>query len=95
MKQLVCQDSKLSDNGFFAVIWNSMRGLKHGVWKKKISAFFYCSIYFIFFSCSADDVQSIVSGKLALRYAGPNVDAMKSIAKASKNRSLSEFQQVS
>ena len=54
------------------------------------------SVYFIlFFPYSADDVQSIVSGKLALRYAGPNVDAMKSIAKASKNRSLSEFQQVS
>lgn len=41
---------------------------------------------------SADDVQSIVSGKLALRHAGPSVDALKSIANASKNRSLSEFQ---
>ncbi|XP_072179050.1 26S proteasome non-ATPase regulatory subunit 11B-like [Diadema setosum] len=41
---------------------------------------------------SADDVQSIVSGKLALRHAGPSVEALKSIANASKNRSLSEFQ---
>nr|XP_054766820.1 26S proteasome non-ATPase regulatory subunit 11-like [Lytechinus pictus] len=40
----------------------------------------------------ADDVQSIVSGKLALRHAGPSVEALKSIANASKNRSLSEFQ---
>lgn len=39
-----------------------------------------------------DDVQSIISGKLALRYAGPNIEAMKSIATASHNRSLSEFQ---
>ena len=44
---------------------------------------------------SADDVQSIVSGKLALRHAGPSVEALKSIANASKNRSLSEFQDVS
>ncbi len=43
---------------------------------------------------SADDVQSIVSGKLALRYAGPDVEALKCIASASKNRSLSEFQQT-
>uniref|UniRef100_UPI00358FE948 26S proteasome non-ATPase regulatory subunit 11 n=1 Tax=Myxine glutinosa TaxID=7769 RepID=UPI00358FE948 len=38
-----------------------------------------------------EDVQSIVSGKLALRYAGRETDAMKSIAQASKNRSLSDF----
>ena len=43
---------------------------------------------------SADDVQSIVSGKLALRYSGPDVDAMKSIAQASQKRSLADFQQV-
>ena len=36
-----------------------------------------------------------MSGKLALKYAGADVDSMKSIAKASKNRSLMEFQQVS
>ena len=39
-----------------------------------------------------DDVQAIISGKLALRYAGPHIEAMKSIANASHNRSLSEFQ---
>ncbi|XP_033113055.1 26S proteasome non-ATPase regulatory subunit 11-like [Anneissia japonica] len=43
---------------------------------------------------SPEDVQSIVSGKLALRYAGSNVEAMKSIATASQNRSLSEFQKA-
>eukprot|EP00794_Sanderia_malayensis_P003666 gene3666-4183_t len=39
-----------------------------------------------------EDVQSIVSGKLALRYAGKQIDAMKSIATASQNRSLLECQ---
>lgn len=43
---------------------------------------------------SPDDVQSIISGKLALRYAGSNIEALKSIASASKNRSLSEFKEV-
>lgn len=42
----------------------------------------------------ADEVQSIVSGKLALKYAGPDIDAMKSIAQASHKRSLADFQQT-
>ena len=39
-----------------------------------------------------DDVHSIISGKLALRYAGQHIEAMKAIAAASHNRSLLEFQ---
>ena len=35
---------------------------------------------------AADEVTSIVSGKLALRYAGQEINAMKSIAKAAANR---------
>ncbi|GAB6030500.1 26S proteasome non-ATPase regulatory subunit 11 [Chamberlinius hualienensis] len=42
----------------------------------------------------ADEVQGIVSGKLALRYAGPEIDAMKSIANASSKRSLADFQKT-
>lgn len=41
---------------------------------------------------SPDDVQSILSGKLALRYTDVGLDAMKKIATASHNRSLAEFQ---
>ncbi|XP_070566151.1 26S proteasome non-ATPase regulatory subunit 11A-like [Ptychodera flava] len=43
---------------------------------------------------SPDDVQSIISGKLALRYAGPQVEAIKSIASAYQKRSLSEFKKA-
>lgn len=40
-----------------------------------------------------DDVQHIISGKLALKYAGSDIDAMKSVAQASHKRSLADFQQ--
>lgn len=40
-----------------------------------------------------DDVQQIVSGKLALKYAGRDIDAMKAVAMASHKRSLADFQQ--
>lgn len=41
-----------------------------------------------------DDVQHIVSGKLAIKYAGRDIDAMKSVAQASHKRSLADFQQT-
>ncbi|XP_018326202.1 26S proteasome non-ATPase regulatory subunit 11 isoform X2 [Agrilus planipennis] len=39
-----------------------------------------------------EDVQQIVSGKLAIKYAGKDVDAMKAVAQASHKRSLADFQ---
>lgn len=39
-----------------------------------------------------EDVSSIVTGKLALQYAGSDVTAMKAVATASKNSSLQEFE---
>jgi 26S proteasome regulatory subunit N6 len=40
----------------------------------------------------ADDVNSLISGKLALKYAGKEVESMKAIAVASKKRSLADFE---
>ncbi|XP_019875855.2 26S proteasome non-ATPase regulatory subunit 11 isoform X2 [Aethina tumida] len=41
-----------------------------------------------------EDVQQIVSGKLAIKYAGKDIDAMKAVAQASHKRSLADFQQA-
>ncbi|XP_023242369.1 26S proteasome non-ATPase regulatory subunit 11-like [Centruroides sculpturatus] len=41
-----------------------------------------------------DDVHSIIMGKLALRYVGPEVQAMKTIAEASHKRSLADFEKA-
>jgi 26S proteasome regulatory subunit N6 len=47
------------------------------------------------FFCSPDDVNSLMSFKLALKYSGRDVEAMKAVAQASKKRSLADFKQVS
>ncbi|NXK00329.1 PSD11 ATPase, partial [Corythaixoides concolor] len=41
-----------------------------------------------------EDVQALVSGKLALRYAGRQTEALKCVAQASKNRSLADFEKA-
>ncbi|KPP69192.1 26S proteasome non-ATPase regulatory subunit 11-like, partial [Scleropages formosus] len=41
-----------------------------------------------------EDVQALISGKLALRYAGRQTDALKCVAHASKNRSLADFEKA-
>lgn len=42
----------------------------------------------------SDDVNQIVSGKLAISYSGKDIDAMKSVASASHKRSLADFQEA-
>ncbi|VDO92414.1 unnamed protein product [Soboliphyme baturini] len=41
-----------------------------------------------------DDVQSLLSAKIALKYVGREVDAMKAVADASKKRSLADFKEA-
>jgi hypothetical protein len=41
-----------------------------------------------------DEVPSIISGKLALKYHGTDLDAMQAIATAAKKRSLADFNLV-
>lgn len=39
-----------------------------------------------------EDIHAILSGKVALRYSGPDIDAMKAVASAHQNRNLQEFE---
>uniref|UniRef100_G3NI22 Proteasome 26S subunit, non-ATPase 11b n=1 Tax=Gasterosteus aculeatus aculeatus TaxID=481459 RepID=G3NI22_GASAC len=41
-----------------------------------------------------EEVQGLISGKLGLRHAGRQTDAMKSVAQACKNRSLADFEKA-
>ncbi|KAF2722315.1 PCI-domain-containing protein [Polychaeton citri CBS 116435] len=41
-----------------------------------------------------DDVDSLMTSKHALKYAGKNLDAMKAVARAHSNRSLEEYEQA-
>lgn len=41
-----------------------------------------------------EDVASIAAGKSAAKYAGPEVDAIKAVAKAHEERSLGDFERV-
>jgi hypothetical protein len=55
---------------------------------------FFYFIISVFDDCRPDDVNALMSVKLALKYSGRDVEAMKAVAQASKKRSLADFQQV-
>ena len=64
------------------------------------SLFVYCcSFYYRFnlhvvFKNRTDDINALISGKLALKYTGPQIESIRAIATASQKRSLAEFQLV-
>ena len=43
---------------------------------------------------AAEDINSLITGKLALKYGGRDIESMKAIANASQKRSLAEFQKT-
>lgn len=60
---------------------------------KALTALKYMLLCKIMLSQS-DDVNQIISGKLAISYSGRDIDAMKAVAQASHKRSLADFQQA-
>ena len=41
-----------------------------------------------------DEINNLITGKLALKYGGREIDAIRAIASASQKRSLADFQKV-
>lgn len=48
----------------------------------------------MYFISRSDDVNNLISGKLALKYGGKDIESMKAIAVSSQKRSLAEFQKT-
>jgi 26S proteasome regulatory subunit N6 len=43
---------------------------------------------------TAEDVHGIIAGKMALKYRGPELEAMKAIADAHQERSIQSFEKA-
>ncbi|KAI1292833.1 26S proteasome non-ATPase regulatory subunit 11 [Halotydeus destructor] len=75
----------------FSYFYEAFEGYDSADSPKAVTALKYMLLSKIMLK-QADDVINITQGKLALRYAGPNIDALKSVASASHKRSLADFQ---
>ncbi|KJE89723.1 26S proteasome non-ATPase regulatory subunit 11 [Capsaspora owczarzaki ATCC 30864] len=75
---------------YFIEAFEGFDSLNH---KEALSALKYMLLSKIMLQ-SSDEVASILTGKIALKYSGSHVDAMRAVESAHKNRSLEQFQQA-
>eukprot|EP00128_Syssomonas_multiformis_P004820 Colp12_sorted_trinity150504_noHs@4074 len=77
----------------YSYLYESFEGYDSVENPKALSALKYMLLCKIMLNLP-DDVQSVLSGKLALRYQGKELDAMKAVAQAHHNRSLAQFEKA-
>jgi len=77
----------------FSYFYEAFEGYDSVENSKALTALKYMLLCKIMLGLS-DDVNQIVSGKLAISYTGKDIDAMKAVAQASHKRSLADFQQA-
>ncbi|TIB70718.1 PCI-domain-containing protein [Wallemia mellicola] len=77
----------------FSYFFETLEGFSSQDDPRAVSALKYMLLCKIMLNLS-EDVDAIIQNKMAQRYAGTNLDAMKAIAQAHKNRSLIEFEKA-
>ncbi|KAF9579285.1 26S proteasome regulatory subunit rpn6 [Lunasporangiospora selenospora] len=77
----------------FSYFYETLEGYSSLEDPRAISALKYMLLCKVMLNLS-EDIQSILNSKVALKYRGIEVEAMKAIASAHQNRSLQEFEQA-
>ncbi|KAF9359263.1 26S proteasome regulatory subunit rpn6 [Mortierella sp. NVP85] len=77
----------------FSYFYETLEGYASLEDPRAISALKYMLLCKVMLNLS-EDIQSILNSKVALKYRGVEIDAMKAVATAHQNRSLQEFEQA-